>query len=85
MKNWTTLAPEEKKIARSGRNQFDIKRMMDDCLSNVLSLLAGNERAIELAWALPWGNYLVNTANEIADYCKTEAAQIAKKKEEETT
>lgn len=74
MRNWTTLTPEEKETARSGRNQFEIKRMMDDCLSNVLSLLAGDERAIELAWALPWGNYLVNTAEEIANYCIKEAA-----------
>lgn len=73
MRNWTTMTPEEKRTAKSGRDQFALRKVMDNCLSNVLNLLAGNECATKLAWALPWGNYLVNTAEEIANYCKSKA------------
>lgn len=68
---------EERKAARDGWGYFERRVKMDGTLENVLGLLAGNERATEAAWKLPWGNYLVNTAEEIADYCKTEAAREA--------
>lgn len=67
------MTPEEKKVVRAGKNQFEIKKIMDDCRSNVRRLLAGNERATVLSGKILWGNYLVNTAEEIANYCIKEA------------
>lgn len=73
MRDWTTMTLEERKAARDGWGLFERRVKMDGTLENVLGLLARDERATEAAWKLPWGNYLVNTAEEIAAHCKAEA------------
>ena len=70
MKEWSTMTRVERMAARDGWGRFERRVKMDGTLENVLDLLAGDERATEEAWKLPWGNYLVNTAEEIAAYCK---------------
>jgi len=71
MKEWRTMTLEEREAARAGRTFFASKKMMDDCLRRTLALLEGNPPAIARAWKIAWGNYLVNTPEEIAVYCKT--------------
>lgn len=75
MTNWPNLTADERAAARAGRDSYTIKEKMNNCLYDALALLKGNDAAREIAWKLPWGNYLVNTAEEIAAYCKTKAAQ----------
>ncbi len=75
MTNWPNLTADERAAARAGRDSYTLKEKMNNCLYDALALLKGNDAAREIAWKLPWGNYLVNTAEEIAAYCKTKAAQ----------
>ncbi len=75
MKEWSTMTLEERKDARDCMSWSERKAKTDDTLEKVLGLLAGDERATEEAWKLPWGNYLVNTPEEIAAYCKSEAQE----------
>lgn len=75
MREWKTLTPTEKETARAGRGHFACKEKMDTCLRDTLALLTGNAAATEMAWSITWGDYLVNSPEEIADYCKNEAAR----------
>lgn len=75
MTNWPNLTADERAAARAGRDSYTLKEKMNNCLYDALALLKGNDAAREIAWKLPWGNYLVNTAEEIAAYCKAEAAR----------
>lgn len=77
MKQWSMMSLEERKAARAQRGRYSTQEKMDTCLRETLGLLSGDAAATEQAWKIAWGNYLVNTPDEIADYCKAEAKREA--------
>ena len=75
MKEWLNLTKDERAEARAGRGRYENKQRMDDCLAAVLAILKGNAGATAKAWKVAWGNYLINTPEEIATYCREAAKQ----------
>lgn len=68
MKEWASLPPEERRAARTGRSEFEARESMNSCLNSVLGLVKGNAAATNKAWKISWGNYLINTPEEIAEH-----------------
>ena len=70
MREWTTLNEEERAAARGDRSHSENRQRMDDCLAAVLAMVKGDDRATRRAWKMIWGNYLINTPEEIVAYLK---------------
>lgn len=74
MRDWRKLTASEKEAAKAGRGFHANKELMDSTLHRTLALLEGDAEATARAWKIAWGCYLVNTAEEIAAYCREVAA-----------
>lgn len=83
MREWSEMSLAERRIARYQGGVVSAQMRADDCLRETLGLLAGDAAATEVAWKTAWGNYLVNTPYEIAEYCKAQAARDAGENAEE--
>ena len=76
MTNWPNLTADERVAARAGRDSYTLKEKMNNCLYDALALLKGNDAAREIAWKLPWGNYLVNTGESVEGICPVCGASV---------
>lgn len=74
MREWTTLTQEER-IAERDKvpGSFERKTHMDACLAATLELLKDDQFAQAKAWKISWGNFLINTPEEIAAHCRAAA------------
>lgn len=52
MRDWRKMTPEERKEARSGRDFYTCKELMDARLRDTLALLADNAFAAARAWKI---------------------------------
>lgn len=74
MRDWRTLTPEERKAERDKvPGSFERRTRMDACLAATLELLKGDQFAQAEAWKVTYGNYLINTPEEIAAHCREAA------------
>lgn len=77
MREWRNLTLEQREAERDKvPGHFNRREKMNACLTATLELLKGNQFAQAKAWKLAWGNFLINTPEEIAAYC-IEAAKNA--------
>lgn len=70
MRDWRSMTTSEKEEARAGRGAHANKVLMDNTLRRTLALLEGDAKATARAWKIAWGCHLVNTAEDIAAYCR---------------
>lgn len=70
MRDWRKMTASEKAEARAGRGAHANKELMDNTLRRTLAMLEGDAEATARAWKIAWGCYLVNTAEEIASFCR---------------
>lgn len=73
MKKWENLTKEEKQNARAGRSEYETNQIKNNCLKTTLGLLKNDSAAQRRAWKIAWGNYLINTPDEIAAHLKQAA------------
>lgn len=76
MRNWNTLTPEEKKTARAKFHfSYKLHQFMDDNVKKTKELLKDEPLAQKLAGKVLYGNYLINTPEEIAVYCRQKVSE----------
>lgn len=74
MREWRSLSPEERRNARDRvPGIFNREDVMLECLFTTLEMLEGSPPAQVIARKVTWGNYLINTPEEIAEYCRAAA------------
>lgn len=75
MREWSELSLEERQAerAKAGGTRYDQRVKMDTCFQMVIGLLGDDSFAQAKAWKLTWGNYLINTPEEIAAHCRAAA------------
>lgn len=84
MIEWLSLSKEEKERSRDGTTYYDRRKIMDDRFQTVMELLDGDPVATTIARKMTWGNYFINTAEEIADYCRRKREEVERDDESRT-
>lgn len=74
MREWTTLTPAERREERDRfPNESTRSIEMNACAAAVAELLRREPAAQAIARKVTWGNYLINTPEEIAAHCRAAA------------
>lgn len=69
MKDFRNLSINERRESRKGMTIFEANEKARNCQKSVLELLKNNSRATYISWKIAWGSYLINTPEQIAEYC----------------
>lgn len=74
MREWMSLTPIERQSERDKiPNPFRRRIRMEMCAAAVLALLQDDPAAQKKVGKVNWGNYLINTPEEIAAHCRAAA------------
>lgn len=74
MREWSELPLEERKAERDKvPGTINRREKMDACLAATLELLKDDQFAQAKVWKIAWGNFLINTPEEIAAHCRAVA------------
>lgn len=74
VREWINLTKAQREAERDKvPGSYERKARMDKCLAATLELLKDDQFAQAKAWKITWGNYLINTTEEIAAHCRATA------------